>query len=130
MSAARRSAAQRAAIGRRLAEARLGGSRSLREVAEGAGVHQNDIARWERGEQAPPVGYVAYVADAYDVSCDWLLGRADHPRPAAAIPAGAVPARVLRDAITLTHPDLHPEGRQARATRVTQELNALLDAAR
>lgn len=117
----------RTLVGRRLAEARLAGDLPLREVAERAGVHPRDVGRFERGEQAPPIAYVVFVADAYGVSCDWLLGRADEPRPTLALPAGAVPARLLRDAITLTHPDLHPEGRRERATRVTQELNALLD---
>lgn len=119
----------RTLVGRRLAEARLAAGIAPRDLAARARVHPNDIARFERGEVAPPAAFVALAADALGVTCDWLLGRDDDPRPHAAIPAGAVPARLLREAVALTHPDLHTESRRERATRVTQELNALADSA-
>ena len=81
----------------------------------------------ESGAQPPSVAYVAGLAELTDVTCDYLLGRSAVSRPWDAVPENAVPAALLRDAILLAHPDRHPPVRQDQATRVTQELNALLD---
>ena len=91
--------------------------------------HVNDVQRIESGDQPPSVAYVIALADRFDVAADYLLGRVEEPRPWDAIPASALPAALLRDAILLTHRDRHPPTRSAQATRVTQDLNALLDRA-
>ncbi len=39
-------------------------------------------------------------------------------------------ARTLREAVALSHPDLHPPERQERALRLTQALTAALDRTR
>ncbi len=98
-------------------------------MARTAGCHANDVQRIEAGEQAPSVAYVVAVADRFAVTADYLLARVDEPRPWDALPASSLPAKLLRDAILLTHPDRHPASRGAQATRVTQDLNALLDRA-
>jgi transcriptional regulator with XRE-family HTH domain len=99
------------------------------EIARAAACHVNDVQRIESGDQAPSIGYVIAVADRFGVTADYLLGRVEEPRPWDAIPASSLPAALLRDAILLTHPDRHPPARSAKATRVTQDLNALLDRA-
>jgi transcriptional regulator with XRE-family HTH domain len=114
-------------VARRCASARHDAGVSVSELAARLRVHVNDIHRVEAGDQAPSAAYLAGLAEVAEVSCDYLLGRADVPQPWAAVPAGAIPASLLRDAILLTHPDRHPAVRQAQATRVTQELNELLD---
>ena len=96
-------------------------------MAEQLRIHVNDVHRVESGDQPPSVAYVAGLAEMTDVTCDYLLGRSAVARPWDAVPEDAVPAALLRDAILLTHPDRHPPVRQEQATRVTQELNALLD---
>jgi hypothetical protein len=47
------------------------------------------------------------------------------------IPPGmvCVPAEFLKDALRLTHPDLHSEERQARATKVSAYITQLLRSA-
>lgn len=114
-------------VGRRCATARHDAGVSAGELARRLRVHVNDVHRVEAGEQPPSAAYLAGLADAADVSCDYLLGRAPVPRPWDALPEDAIPAGLLRDAILLTHPDRHPATRQAQATKVTQALNELLD---
>jgi transcriptional regulator with XRE-family HTH domain len=118
---------RRRLVAQRLASVRHAAGVPLAEMATVAGCHTNDVLRVESGEQAPSVTYVVAVAERFDVTTDYLLGRGDVPRPWDAVPADALPATLLRDAILLTHPDRHPPARAAQANRVTQELNALLD---
>lgn len=117
---------------RKLVALRCAGARhdagvTVAVAAEQLRIHVNDVCRVEAGDQAPSVAYVAGLAELTDVTCDYLLGRSAVARPWDAVPEHAVPASLLRDAILLAHPDRHPAVRQDQATRVTQELNALLD---
>lgn len=114
-------------VGRRCGAARHDAGITVGDLAERLRIHVRDVHRVEAGEQAPSAAYLAGLAEAADVSCDYLLGRAAVPRPWDALPEDAIPAGLIRDAILLTHPDRHPANRQAQATRVTQELNQLLD---
>jgi transcriptional regulator with XRE-family HTH domain len=114
-------------VARRCAGARQDAGVTVATVAEQLRIHVNDVHRVEAGTQAPSVAYVAGLAELTDVTCDYLLGRSAVARPWDAVPENAVPATLLRDAILLAHPDRHPAVRQDQATRVTQELNALLD---
>lgn len=114
-------------VARRCAGARHDAGVTAGDLATRLRIHVNDVHRVEAGDQAPSVAYVAGLAEMTGVTCDYLLGRADEPRPLAAVPESAVPVALLRDAILLTHPDRHPPARRDQATRVTQQLNALLD---
>ena len=117
---------RRLLIARRLAGERHAAGVTAAELAGLARCHVNDVRRYEAAEQAVPVAYVVAAAERLEVTTDYLLGRADVPRPWATIPQDAVSTTLLRDAILLTHPDRHPPQRGPLATRVTQELNALL----
>jgi transcriptional regulator with XRE-family HTH domain len=121
---------RRRLVADRLAAVRHQAGMTVGEIAQRARCHPNDVHRYERGDQPPPVSYVIVVADTFTVSCDYLLGRSDQPRPLVTIPPGAVPVQLLRDAVTLTHPDRHPPARRELATSVTQRFNALIDQAR
>ena len=112
-------------IGDRLRLIREGTGLDAREFGERCGLHPNDITRWERGAQMPSIPYVVALCEATGASADFLLGLADEPFPHRTAPADAVPTQLLREAVRLTHPDLHSDPRQELATRVTQALNAL-----
>jgi transcriptional regulator with XRE-family HTH domain len=118
---------RRRLVATRLAQVRHEAGVTVGDMARDARCHVNDVHRWESGEVAPPVSYIVVVADRFEVTADWLLGRSDVARPWSAVPEGAIAATLVRDAILLTHPDRHPPQRAEQATRVTQELNALLD---
>ena len=63
----------------------------------------------------------------YHTSC-WTCWREDHDPPAREgvrlVPL--LDAQTIREAVALTHPDLHPPERQERALRVTQALTSAL----
>lgn len=65
--------------------------------------------------------------EAAQLHCEQLCPRRCSGHPA---PASALDPTVLRLAATLTHPDRHPQERQADATRVTAQLLTACGASR
>ena len=53
---------------------------SQREVAEALGLYTTTYARYERGEQEPPLCVAVALAKFYNVSLDYLAGEIDTPR--------------------------------------------------
>ena len=62
----------------------------LKELREKRGLHQTEVAammgvvtrqyqRYEVGEQEPKLAGWIFLADFYDVSLDYLVGRSDDP---------------------------------------------------
>lgn len=54
---------------------------SQKNVAERLGIKQQQYYRYETGETVPAVSFIVKLADAFDVSTDYLLGRRDTPKP-------------------------------------------------
>lgn len=50
-------------------------------VAEYLGIHPNVYRRYEKGKRSFPLEHIIKLADFYDVSTDYLLGRTDDPTP-------------------------------------------------
>ena len=67
-------------VSKRLKELRNGIKISQAKLAPKLGVAQSLIARYETGEHMPPVEFLVKVADYYDVSLDFLVGRANSPQ--------------------------------------------------
>lgn len=44
-------------------------------LSEMCGVSKNMIARYEKGENEPTIGTLIKIADHFEVSADYLLGR-------------------------------------------------------
>ena len=55
-------------------------SKSQQVVADFVGVHQTAIGQYERGDCIPGPDVLRRLADYYDVSLDYLLGRTDERR--------------------------------------------------
>ncbi len=47
------------------------------DVANGIGTNQRGISRWENGENQPPADMIIALADFFEVSADYILGRSD-----------------------------------------------------
>ena len=52
---------------------------SQREIAAYLGIQQTVYSRYERGFQPMPLEHLIRLADFYDVSTDYLLGRTQRP---------------------------------------------------
>lgn len=50
------------------------------EVAELLGIKQTVYSRYERGYQNIPLEHLLNLADYYDVSTDYILGRTNNPK--------------------------------------------------
>jgi transcriptional regulator with XRE-family HTH domain len=55
--------------------ARLKAGLSQREVAERLNVNINTVSRWENGTQKIQIDSLVMLADLYNSSADYLLGR-------------------------------------------------------
>ena len=52
-----------------------------KDVAEKLKMKQPLYQRYESGDTVPAITFILKLADAYDVSADYLLGRSDEPHP-------------------------------------------------
>lgn len=64
---------------RRLRDLREDHDLMQKEVAAILGIQQTVYSRYERGFQTIPVEHLLKLADYYNVSTDYLLGRTDNP---------------------------------------------------
>lgn len=64
-------------FGKRLLEIRKEKKLSQGELAKMVGIHANVLGRYERGEARPFVEMAAKLAEALEVSLDYLVGNSD-----------------------------------------------------
>lgn len=62
-------------IGENIKNLRLENNLSQQKLASQIGVSQKAIDYWERGINEPKASYILLLADYFDVSCDFLLGK-------------------------------------------------------
>lgn len=55
-----------------------------KEVADRLGVNPSAVTRWETGEKRPDLVNLVKLADLYNVSLDYLMGRTENPAPVTA----------------------------------------------
>lgn len=69
----------------RIKEQRVGKGLSQRELGDLFGITQQAVGRWETGQALPDATTLGKLADYFNVSVDYLLGRKivtqDHPDP-------------------------------------------------
>ena len=61
----------------RLKELREESNLTQRDVANAIHIGTSSVGRWERGEGLPTVDFIIRLADFFQVSVDYLLGRSD-----------------------------------------------------
>ncbi len=64
----------------RLKELRLARKITQLKMAMDINMSQNTISRYENGEREPGLAELVAIADYFDVSVDYLLGRTDNPK--------------------------------------------------
>ena len=67
-------------MGSRLKELREGAKISQSKLAEYANTNQSSVNRYESGKTTPPPEMLLWYADYFDVSLDYVYGRANDPR--------------------------------------------------
>lgn len=67
-------------LGQRLRDLRKAKKLYQKELAEQLGVARSTLAAWEAGLKRPEGRTLERLADLFQVSVDYLLGRVDHPQ--------------------------------------------------
>lgn len=62
----------------RLKELRKSRNLSQKELAEIFNTTNSSICDWECGRTEPNLNTILQIADYFDVSCDYLLGKSDY----------------------------------------------------
>ena len=52
-----------------------------REIAQYLNIKQNTYSRYETNDRDIPLDTMGQLADLYDTSVDYLMGRTDEPKP-------------------------------------------------
>ncbi len=68
-------------ISERLLAARIMRGLSQKELARRARMHPAAISHWETGNRQPSIQNLYRLISVLEVSCDYLLGRAEDPNP-------------------------------------------------
>lgn len=68
-----------AILSERLSELKSSKQLMQKEIAKGAGVPLRTYQRYENGEREPSASTLSALADFFDVSTDYLLGRSNNP---------------------------------------------------
>ncbi len=63
----------------RLKETRLKRGLTQMKLSALTGINQALISKYERGGRVPPIEALIALADVFDVSIDYLVGRTDNP---------------------------------------------------
>lgn len=64
----------------RLRMCRKSSSVTQKQVASAIGTSEQNYQRYERGSQQPTLPVLVALADYFDVSLDYLVGRSDDPK--------------------------------------------------
>jgi len=64
----------------RLRELRVSKNVTQKQVAESIGLSERAYQNYELAEKEPSLGNINKLADFFEVSTDYLLGRSDNPR--------------------------------------------------
>lgn len=64
----------------RIVQLKLNKKLLQKDIANAIGITTRNYQRYEKGEQQPTLPVVIKLADYFDVSLDYLVGRSDDPK--------------------------------------------------
>jgi transcriptional regulator with XRE-family HTH domain len=79
---------------------------SQSELAERAGLQPSAVSHFETGRRSPSFDNLRRLADALDVTTDYLLARVEKPKGTTRTAAGPTVDKLFRDAGKMSHDDL------------------------
>ncbi|MGN0415399.1 MAG: helix-turn-helix domain-containing protein [Agathobacter sp.] len=62
----------------RIQDLRIDHDLTIKELSSALGLHRDVYARYEKGLRDFPIDILIKLADYYDCSIDYLIGRSDH----------------------------------------------------
>ncbi|MCM1183203.1 MAG: helix-turn-helix domain-containing protein [Roseburia sp.] len=65
----------------RIQDLRIDNDITIKEISSTLGMHRDVYSRYERGVRDFPVDVLMKLADYYDCSIDYLVGRVDYRKP-------------------------------------------------
>lgn len=65
----------------RLRDLRISSNKSQEELANELGISRGAVSYYEKGNRVPDINILNNIAEYFHVTCDYLLGRSDIPRP-------------------------------------------------
>ena len=68
-------------IGKRIKELRKKAKQSQQDLADALGASQRTISHWETGRTTPDPHVLANIADQYNTTVDYIIGRTNNPSP-------------------------------------------------
>lgn len=95
----------------RLRELREEKGLSQAEVAQAIGGTQSNLAKWEKGTVQPSADFVRKLAEFFNVSTDYLLGRTDD-LGAVVVPGGAAQLSADEQEILSLYAELSPSRKE------------------
>ena len=66
-------------FGNRIKSLRLSRSMTQEQLAQKLGVSAQAVSRWETGATYPDITMLPMIADFFDVSMDYIMGRTENP---------------------------------------------------
>ena len=85
----------------RLREVRKRENLTQRQVAKDLNCNYSTWSNWEQGMREPPYTVLVSIADYFEVSLDWLLGRTSEPGAALTTERPAVSEDVIAAGVAL-----------------------------
>ncbi|MBR6012201.1 MAG: helix-turn-helix transcriptional regulator [Selenomonadaceae bacterium] len=67
-------------VSKRLADLKTSNNLTQRQIAGNAGIPLRTYQRYETGEREPSASTLISLADFFNVSLDYLVGRSDNPQ--------------------------------------------------
>lgn len=62
---------------KRIEEMRVDSDLTIKEISIILGIHRDVYSRYEKGLRSVPIDILIWLADLYDCSIDYLVGRTD-----------------------------------------------------
>ena len=90
----------------RLRAARENRQISQADLAQRSGLQPSAISHFESGRRSPSFDNLRRLADALEVTTDYLLGRANDPKGSSSAAVGPVAGQLFRNAEKLSQDDL------------------------
>ena len=95
--------------------------------ADELGIERESVARYENGSRVPPLDKLIQIADYFDVSIDYLVGRSDQPHYISTV-GDAVVVGTKKDPVMPEHDEAKEEYQfELNKTELPEQIKRYID---